>query len=70
MKRFLSLEQMCDMIAVSRSRYYEMLDPKNQYYDPELPKPYNVYGDSKRRFYSEDVEAYVESKMKNSVRAA
>lgn len=63
MKRLLTAEQMRDMLAVSRSRYYEMLNPKSQWYDPNLPKPVFPYGDTKQRFYSVDVENYIEHKL-------
>jgi len=65
MKRFLSLEQMCDMLSISRSRYYEMRSPKSAHYDDRLPKPLpaEVFNDSKQRFYSEDVEKYVVEKL-------
>ena len=72
MKRFLTLAQLCEIIGVSQSRYYDMKNPTKDWYDPELPKPVprNVYGDGKLRFYSEDVEPYVEKKYQDAIDSA
>lgn len=69
MKRFLTLQEMCDMLAISKTRYRDMKKEGTQWYDPNLPQPIDVYGDTKIRFYSADVEAYVEQKL-NSIKAA
>lgn len=66
MKRFLTLDQMCDMLAVSRTRYYAMIKKGTEWHDPDVPKPRNVYGDHKKRFYSEDVENYIELVLSRS----
>lgn len=63
MKRLLDLKSMCEMISVSPSRYHEMKKPGTKWFDPDLPKPIDVFGDSKKRFYSEDIERYIELKI-------
>lgn len=70
MKRFLSMAQGFDYLGVSKTRYYEMRNPKSEWYDPEVPQPINAYDDAKLRFYSEDVEKYVEQKMLKIRKAA
>ena len=61
MKRYYTLDQLLDVLAVSRTRYYAMRDPKSEWYEMDLPKPRNPYGDTKLRFYSGDVDRYIES---------
>lgn len=65
MKRFLDIKQLCEVISVSKSRYHEMKRKDSQWFDPELPKPIpkEVFNDTKIRFYSADIETYVERKM-------
>jgi predicted DNA-binding transcriptional regulator AlpA len=65
MKRFLDIAQLCEVLSISKTRYHEMKRKGTAWYDPKLPKPIptSVFNDSKIRFYSEDVERYIESKM-------
>lgn len=63
MKRLLDLTQMCEALSISKARYYEMKQVGNKYYDPDLPKPVDVYGDTKIRFYSGDIDAFIEKKL-------
>lgn len=63
MKRLLDLNQLCEVLAISKSRYHEIRKPGNKYYDPDLPKAVKVFDDNKLRFYSEDVEKYIMKKL-------
>lgn len=63
MKRYLTLSQLLDAISVSRTRYYEMRDPKSEWYEPSLPRPRYPYGDKKIRFYSGDIDVFIESTL-------
>jgi hypothetical protein len=61
MKRLLTLAQFCDAISVCKTRYYAMLQPTSKWYDPTLPDPIYPYGDTKKRFTSEQVEVYLDT---------
>lgn len=63
MKRLLDLSQLCEVLAISKSRYYEIKKEGSDNYDPDLPKPVKVFNDNKLRFYSDDVETYIMKKL-------
>tara|TARA_R110002049_G_scaffold89772_1_gene225550 strand:- start:2072 stop:2287 length:216 start_codon:yes stop_codon:yes gene_type:complete len=66
MRRLLNQTQMLDAISVSKTRFNQMKNRDSQWYDPNLPKPINVYGDTKLRYYSEDVEAYIINRIEKA----
>lgn len=65
MKRLLDITQLCEALSISKTRYHMMKKPDSKWYDPNLPKPIDIFGDSKIRFYSEDVENYIEMKLQS-----
>jgi len=64
MKRYLDLKGLCEALCISQSKYYAMRNPASEIYDPELPKVIDPYGDNKLRFYSVDVEAYIDKRLR------
>lgn len=55
--QLLTINEVCQILKISRNTYYRINDPKYSRYDPEFPQPIDI-GIGKR-FYRRDIDAYI-----------
>lgn len=59
---FIGQEELFNRLAIGRTTFEQLTDPKHENYDPDFPKPSNLFTGRKYRYSSLDVDAYVRSK--------
>lgn len=57
--KFIDLKALCEKLCISRKTYYEVVNPTSNIYDPDFPKPVDVFTGNKLRFSSIDVDNYI-----------
>lgn len=68
--RFVSREEMCKRLAISRETYYKVTNPEHEHYDPEFPKPVSLFTGQKYRFSTLDIDHYIAKKSWSVGKAA
>lgn len=66
---FVSKAQLLERLGMSKETYYKVTNKNNEQYDPDFPKPVNLFTGNKLRFSSVDVDNYI-LKYSHSVKAA
>ncbi|MDR9500108.1 MAG: AlpA family phage regulatory protein [Hydrogenovibrio sp.] len=63
-ENFLTIRQVTDRIALSKSAIYRRMDPKDKLYDPTFPQPIKL-GQTTARWLESDVDAWIDSLIQN-----
>lgn len=58
---FIDLKELCRRLCISRQTYYDVNNPDHEIYDPNFPKPVNLFTSNKKRFSSIDVDNYIKA---------
>lgn len=58
-KRLVTLKDVLEQASMSRSKFYEHINPEHPNFDPEAPKPLKVGGRSVR-FVDDEVSAWID----------
>ena len=56
---FMSQAQLFAKLGLGRSTYEKLTNPSSEYYDPDFPKPVNIFTGKKLRYSSIDVDRYI-----------
>ena len=56
---FIDIKELCRRLAISRKTYYQVTKQTSDIYDPNFPKPVQVFTSNKLRFSSIDVDNYI-----------
>lgn len=56
---FMSQAQLFAKLGLGRSTYEKLTNPSGEYYDPDFPKPVNIFTGKKLRYSSIDVDRYI-----------
>nr|WP_305763394.1 hypothetical protein [Alteromonas macleodii] len=56
---FMSQAQLFTKLGLGRSTYEKLTNPSSEYYDPDFPKPVNIFTGKKLRYSSIDVDRYI-----------
>lgn len=56
---FMSQAQLFAKLGLGRSTYEKLTNPSSEYYDPDFPKPVNIFTGKKFRYSSIDVDRYI-----------
>lgn len=56
---FMSQAQLFAKLGLGRSTYEKLTNPSSEYYDPDFPKPVNIFTGKKLRYSSIDVDHYI-----------
>lgn len=58
---FIDLKELCRRLCISRQTYYDVNNKEHTIYDPNFPKPVDLFTTNKKRFSSIDVDNYIKS---------
>lgn len=65
--RLESIPHLCARYKISKSSYYDRINPRSPRYDPKMPKPIKI--GRTRRIISSEGDAYILDKVQESLTA-
>jgi prophage regulatory protein len=60
--QFLTINEVCKILKISRSTIYRKINPKNPAYDPSFPKPAK-FGESCTRWADTEILTWIEANL-------